>query len=362
MRKGLLIYKARGTLKNIGDYIQGIAAEQYTGSDVVYVQREKLHEYSGEPILLIMNGWFMHFPENWPPSKNIIPLFISFHINPAIDERMLNEKGIEYFKNHAPIGCRDIGTEKLLQSKGIETYLSGCLTLTLGKTYTHNPKTSKACFVDPYYKVSKKPFALLGSLFTFLIHGKSILKISSKLQHSNSLGSLLKTLSFFRAYSRFFEKSLLVNADYINHSVLETSFKNEESKFEYARNLLRKYSETPLVVTSRIHAALPCLAMGTPVIFVVSDDLRPNGEGIQPNAKGRFEGLIEFFNVMEFYNFKLKPILGFEISQKIGIHHNVRNKQLHLKIAQDLDSRCSFFMDNSELHKPYPVNDGKMEV
>lgn len=360
MHKGLLIYKARGTLKNIGDYIQSIAAEQYTGGDVVQVQREKLHEYNGEPIKLIMNGWFMHFPENWPPSKSIDPLFISFHINPAIAERMLTIEGVEYLKKYSPIGCRDKGTEKILQAKGIDTYLSGCLTLTLGKTYKNVIKSGQVCFVDPYYKTSKKPLALLGCFFTFMAHGKSVLKILSKLHPSFTLKSLFKTLSFYRVYERYFESSLLVNADYINHSVLESDFSNEESKFEYARNLLQKYSKASLVVTSRIHAALPCLAMDTPVIFVVSDDLRPNGQGIQPNAKGRFEGLVELFNVMEFYNYKLKPILGFKLSKKIGLLHNISNKQYHISIARELDKRCSFFM-SSDSYKFYHENDAKIE-
>ena len=43
MKKGLLIWKSPKSYKNIGDYIQSLAAEQYTGSDVVYIEREKTH-------------------------------------------------------------------------------------------------------------------------------------------------------------------------------------------------------------------------------------------------------------------------------------------------------------------------------
>ncbi|WP_264821067.1 polysaccharide pyruvyl transferase family protein [Acinetobacter schindleri] len=32
--------------------------------------------------------------------------------------------------------------------------------------------------------------------------------------------------------------------------------------------MLEKYSTAKLVITSRIHCALPCLAMGTPVIYI----------------------------------------------------------------------------------------------
>ncbi len=352
MKKGLLIWKAqKKNRKNIGDYIQSVAAEQYTGDDVVFVQAEQTHEYSGEPVKLIMNGWFMHKPENWPPVKQIVPFLTSFHINPAIAERMLSEKGIEYFKEYVkkygPVGARDKGTERLLKSKGIEAYFSGCLTLTLGKTYKHNPKSENIRFVDPYYATSRNPIALLGYFFTVIFKRKTILKISSKLNKSVSFRKLLRTAAFYRTYSQVFEKEILENADYLKHVLLESTLGNEESKFQYARNLLNKYADSKLVVTSRIHAALPCIAMDTPVIFIISDDLQPNGKGLVPNAKGRFEGILELFHVMENLDFKLKPILGFKLDNKIGLNHSIRNKQNHLKIAEELDKNCTSFINNA---------------
>lgn len=347
MKKGLLVYKAKGKRKNIGDYVQSIAAEQYTGRDVVFVEREHLHEYSGEPLKLIMNGWFMHIPENWPPSTDIIPLLQSVHINPDISEIMLNETGVEYLKKHGPVGCRDKGTEKLLKAKGIEAYFSGCLTLTLGKTYKHNPKSEHVCFVDPYHEVSKRMFAKLGYLFTLLTKRRIIRKICSKQYSSNTKKNLFKTAAFYQAYAPYFEDEVLENAEYIKHMILESTLGSEEDKLEYARNLLNKYANSRLVVASRIHAALPCLAMNTPVIFVVSDDLHPDGKGLQPKAKGRFGGLIELFHVMEYMNHRLKPILGFKIEKKIGLNHSIRNKQDHLKLAEELDRNCTFFINNA---------------
>lgn len=346
---GILFYKAKKAKKNIGDYIQSLAAEQYTGRDVVFVEREHLHEYSGEPIKMILNGWFMHIPENWPPSKDILPLLTSIHINPNIGERMLSEKGIEYFKKHGPVGCRDKGTELLLKSKGIPAYFSGCLTLTLGKTYKHNPESRNIRFVDPYYEISRRPIATLGYLFTVISQRKTISKISSKLYKSISFKSLLKTAAFYRVYSRVFKKEVLENAEYLKHLILESSLGSEESKFEYARILLNKYADSKLVVTSRIHVALPCIGMDTPVIFIVSDDLHPNGKGLHPDAKGRFDGLIELFNVLEYFDSKLKPVLGFNLDKKIGINHSIRNKQNHLKITEELDKNCASFISNNKL-------------
>lgn len=352
MKKGLLIWKALFRDKNIGDYIQSLAAEQYTGREVVYVEREETHEYGGEPIQMIMNGWFMHQPENWPPSEKIEPLFVSFHMNPAIGERMLSEKAVDYFKKYVvkygPVGARDKGTEKLLRSKGIDTYFSGCLTLTLGKTYKHNPAIENICFVDAHHewKLKKSPLALMNYYFTFATNRKTISEIAKRLYKSNSFKDLLRAAQFYQTYSEYFKDEVLEKAEYIKHMVLESTLGDEKSKLDHARNLMTKYANSRLIVTSRIHAALPCLAIGTPVILVLSDDLRPNGQGLQPKAKGRFEGILDLFHVMENVNFKLKPILGFNPNKKIGVNHSIRNKQNHIKMAEELDKCCTAFINN----------------
>lgn len=56
---------------------------------------------------------------------------------------------------------------------------------------------------------------------------------------------------------------------------------------EYAKYLIRKYAKAKLVVTSRIHCALPCLGIETPVIFVTSDNLE-QGVG-RSGSNGRLE-------------------------------------------------------------------------
>ena len=76
------------------------------GKKFINVDREKLNIYPGPSLNLIMNGWFMENSKNWPPTKNIKPLIISFHLNPTAKKKMLSSSGIEYFKKHEPIGCR----------------------------------------------------------------------------------------------------------------------------------------------------------------------------------------------------------------------------------------------------------------
>ena len=52
-----------------------------------------------------------------------------------------------------------------------------------------------------------------------------------------------------------------------------------------AEALVREYARAGLVVTRNIHCALPCLALGTPVVFVIPE--------FDP---ARFRGLVDFFN------------------------------------------------------------------
>lgn len=93
------------------------------------------------PVYVIANGWFMHpipatttnnndlLSFDFPFAPHIIPIFVSLHL--AHPEIVDSERVCEYFRKHAPIGCRDLATCDLLRSKGIEAYFSGCLTSSL---------------------------------------------------------------------------------------------------------------------------------------------------------------------------------------------------------------------------------------
>ena len=122
--------------KNIGDYVQAVATRQFIDKIDEYVEQEEANQYYPEdqkPIRLIMNGWFQWRAENWPPSEYVQPLLISMHISPLKATELLTEKGIAFLKKHAPVGCRDYYTQKLLESVGVPAYFSACMTLTLGK-------------------------------------------------------------------------------------------------------------------------------------------------------------------------------------------------------------------------------------
>ena len=341
---GVLKYDAKdGCNKNIGDYIQSIAAMQFTGTNVTLVEREHLHEYVGKPLRMILNAYYMHYPRNWPPSSQIEPLLISIHINPSKADEMLSKQGIEFFKKYQPVGCRDRGTEEILRRKGIQSYFSGCLTLTLGYNYKRNPMKGKICFVDPYYRkpggiTPKSTLRCVVCLFKNISNLTTIAKISKNLHGSSSLATVLSTAIFYNAYSNSFTNQVLENAEYVTHNVREADFDTESEKLRFAESLIRKYAECELVVTSRIHAALPCLGIGTPVVFVTDEHFQRKS-----SSQGRFGGILELLNVLQYSDRGLKPYENF-YAKKISTGAQVINKSDFGILAENLTRACLEFV------------------
>ena len=94
------------------------------------------------------------------------------------------------------------------------------------------------------------------------------------------------------------------------------------------------------MITSRIHCALPCLALGTPVIFIDSftDD----------SNVSRIDGLRDLFNVVSIdlnsgkVVYSDVPLEDGKITEKSIIP----NKNNYLKYAEALKVRASKFIKN----------------
>lgn len=229
MRYGLLSY----TTTNLGDEIQSIAAQQFLPSTNVLINRDQLNlppDDSGERCKIILNGWHTHKPENWPPSDLLDALLVSFHITDEVtsentsqhkpSEMLLEGKSLDYLRAHAPIGSRDLWTRDLLKKKNIDAYFSGCMTLTLG--------TGQPAQRHDY----------VGAVDL----DKPVLK-----QLQNRISSRIVTTT--------------------HEDTVPAPFAQRAAR---AKRLLGIYAHAKSVVTSRLHCALPCLALGTPVLFVIS--------------------------------------------------------------------------------------------
>lgn len=281
---------------NIGDYIQAVAARQFLPQATVYIERERLDTYQGVPVNMIMNGYYMHEPEHWPPSSAINPLFVSIHINALAANTMLSEKSLAYFRQHQPIGCRDLQTRDLLQANGVEAYFSACLTLTLGQTFHNQERDGKVYIVDPCFNVANHTdLNGLRYLPAFLKHHKAVRRIATKYHTDKRPGlfDLLALTRFYVTYSRVFTPDTLLEATYISQQTLayKTKLTTQDERMAEAQRLVEDYARASLVITSRIHCALPCLGLGTPVLFV--------NNGLQSlSSSCRMKGLIDLFNIV----------------------------------------------------------------
>lgn len=206
---------------NIGDEVQTLAAEQHLPPVEQRFNRDTLrYAEAAEPHLTIMQGWFAQVPyASFPPSQAILPVFYGFHISikkSTHRHTFMSPEAVAYFNKHAPIGCRDRYTAEMLQKVGVDAFYSKCLTLTFPKRKT-TPKHPKIFLVDA-------PEFILP---------KSMRKEVIEIEHRFDLN-------------------------------LE-----DEEKRQIAGRILEMYrEEAGLVITGRLHCALPCTAMGIPVIYV----------------------------------------------------------------------------------------------
>jgi hypothetical protein len=199
---------------NIGDDIQSLAACQYLPErSPAWVERDAIHRHaSAKRVAVIMNGWFSGNAEAWPPAPSIHPIFVGFHVCDRF--KPVVARHVDYLKRYEPIGVRDAPTALFLQSLGVKTETTYCLTLTFAERQS-------APIGGKIYIVDAEPIAV----------PKSLRRGAIKMTHRMPPLGPDATLSF-------------------------------------AQKLLDMYRErASLVITTRLHTALPCLAMGIPVVF-----------------------------------------------------------------------------------------------
>lgn len=215
---------------NLGDHVQTLAVknvlekidELKDGS--LYFDRDSISLYNGEKAECVMQGWWSHSYNIIPQKDHVIPTYVGYHMT-MFAKSLIK---YDYYKNHlleqSAIGCRDKNSRDFLFRNGVDNaYFSRCLTLTFDKR-KKTPKKEKIFFVDKENKV----FKLLPSWVK-----KNAERINQQ------------------------------EAD--REENLFEDFKNEK----LAENLLKRYKEeATLVVTTALHVANPCIAMGIPVVLI----------------------------------------------------------------------------------------------
>ena len=206
---------------NIGDDLQLVAIEHLYNcmgvdyKDVVRIKLSELSSYDGEYVILPISFPLYGYREGTNItmfSPKIIPVFLAL----SIMSGNISDDECDYLRHFEPIGCRDYHTVKLLRRKNILAYLNGCMSATFPRIRKREAK-EKVYFVDvpeEYYDYVPKELQEKG------------------VKCSQVLNECLNP---------------------------EAAIKNRLK--EYADN-------AALVVTTRLHCAMPCVAMGIPVVLM----------------------------------------------------------------------------------------------
>lgn len=202
---------------NIGDDIQTLAVAQHIEGSGLYIDRDELSSYLGDPCAVVMNGWFTKNPAALPPSEAIHPVWIGFHLGPHVRHILDRTVVRTVLRQNGPIGCRDPQTAEMLAAAGIAAFVSGCLTTTFPRR-TSLPADPRTYLVDT-----------AGVPLPEHLRGPDSIRITH------------------------------MGAGWWSHA----------AKRSLAADLLGEYRDhAGIVVTTRLHCALPCVAMGIPVVFV----------------------------------------------------------------------------------------------
>ena len=285
MKYGILYYKSTD---NLGDDIQTYAAIKYLPHIDYYIDREHLSCFvpkEKEYVSMIMNGWYIHNKIAWPPSPYIYPLLISMHFKESeeydVGDSYLKDQGGEFLNKYGPVGARDFETKKRLEKNGIQSYLSGCLTLTIEK-FKDIIKKDNICVVDLEKSIIDKIKENTESKIEIISH-----QLDPK----------------------------------------ESEKKTFKERMNEVENVLKKYQESRLVITSRLHVLLPCIALEVPVIFL-------HKKSFDKDRLEMFLNWVDSYEEEEFLNQDIKEILK-----------NPKENSLdYIKMKCYLDNMCKQFI------------------
>lgn len=243
---------------NLGDYIQTIATKNalksiFSNINFLFHDRDTLTSYYQKDKItpVVMQGWFSH-SRYFIPNNNTLPVFVGTHFASEIYnfiQRFISF--YPWFFKDKQIGCRDFETLRFCQTMGLDSYLSRCLTLTL-------PKRDENIVGDTIYFVgiSKDMLAYMPD------------KLKNSAEHINQQ-----------------EASFEVDGS--------LDWKNLYRKTE---DLLQTYkNKAKLIVTSALHCAAPCTAMGIPVVLIAK-----NQENI--NRFSAIKGIIPIYTYDDLKN------------------------------------------------------------
>jgi hypothetical protein len=222
------------TTRNLGDEMQSFAALAHLDRVQAFVDRDRLPAFTAPAdTACVFNSWFMQGDDFRPPADRIRPVWHGFA---AGRPQLTSGAWLEYLRLQPPIGCRDLFTTRLLGDAGLPAYWSGCLTLFLGAALQLPAvERSGVVFVDVP-----------------------------------------------RAAESVIPREIVARAERLSTFPAPSIIDKPLERWATLGRLVRILARAELVVTRRLHVALPAASLGTPVVVF------PDGAISQ--ARRRFSG------------------------------------------------------------------------
>lgn len=205
---------------NIGDALQSrLIRDMYAErgiSDIKYLELGRTAEYEGDKLILPMNSCNVysgpHDARKFASSKDVDYRYVGFHLHGNLSTF---GKSVGLVSEY-PIGCRDVPTRDFLRKLGYNAYFSGCVSMTLPRRQDGDYKLVYVIDDDP--------------------------------------------------------KKALPLCDPVDIRVLTSLCLPDGIPWRDAEDLAMRRMEllrdtAKMVITSRLHVYLPCVAMGIPVVF-----------------------------------------------------------------------------------------------
>ena len=299
-------YKYHGrNINNLGDHIQIMTIDYLYGemgiepSEIIYIDVNELRSYDGPPVLLPVSLPLVNYCEHGVAgmfSPKITPVFFGL----TMPKTHLQPEEVEYYKKHEPVGCRDEQAYNTMTRYGIDAYLGGCLTVTLPKRKKNLERQNKVFIVDipPNMK-------------------------------------------------RYIPAEISKNAIWDTHIYLDYM----EDPTAKARMQYTKYlEEASLIITGMLHAAVPCMAYGIPVVL---------GRDILSYRFGWLEALLPIYTEKNYKNINWNPEAVSMEQHKALVKSLFKKRMLRQNAYNEIAQVHAFYMNRN--HEPY-VNDVFMEI
>ena len=296
MNKSKYAYLSYRGCWNVGNDIQSMAVTRFLPSVDAFVDYSSLcPSHLGSRHKLFLNGWWFYpavgrIPKMPPDENKLDTKLVGVHVedaNPFVRAFFERQTVAEWMQSRGPIGCRDLNTLDYFSGIGVDAYFSGCPTL----TYTRRsdvPRQDYILLVSCPAEVSERVRAQTK---------RSVIEVDTDLDSDSP-----------------------------------------ERNWLYASFYAGLYQAASCVITTRLHAAMPCLGFETPVLLL----------NTAPDFAARMSGLSGLTRVSSLEDFLADGKRRFNFDQPAENHGE------YLAVRSQLIETCTAFTESDETHyKPH---------